>query len=82
MNDKFLHLTALEMETMKVLIIDGKTYGLFVMHILNKGRETYKLPEIGYGTFYPVLKKLEREKLIKSVPQTENKKRKDYEKTK
>ena len=54
MEDKFLHLTALEMETMRVLVIHGKTYGLSIMHILNKGRKTYQLPEVGYGTFYPV----------------------------
>ena len=76
--NKYLHLTSLEMETMRVLIIHGKTYGLSIMHFLNKGREKHKIPEVGYGSFYPVLKKLEREKLIESVPQETNKKRKDY----
>ena len=76
--NKYLHLSSLEMDTMGILMIHGKTYGLSIMRLLNQGREKHNISEVGYGSFYPVLKKLEREKLIKSVPQETNKKRKDY----
>ncbi|MGK7934047.1 MAG: PadR family transcriptional regulator [Microcystaceae cyanobacterium] len=77
----FIRLSSLEMEIMTLVIANGKTYGLKVMDLLNKGRKENYLPEIPYGSFYPALKKLQREGLLKISQPELDKRKKHYEVT-
>ncbi|WP_041237843.1 PadR family transcriptional regulator [Gloeothece citriformis] len=79
--DKYQHLSTNEMEIMQILIIFGRTFGLDIMDKVNEGRREFNLPEIGYGSFYGALKKLEREKFIKSSTPDTDKRRKYYQVT-
>lgn len=64
---------------MAILVRNGKTYGLKVMDLLNEGRKQNNLPEIPYGSFYPALKKLQREGLLKISAPESDKRKKHYQ---
>lgn len=59
-------LSALEMDVLTLLSGGEDLYGLELMQRLNQGRREYELPEVGFGSFYPTLKRLEKNGLVKS----------------
>ena len=57
-------LKQIEMDVLEILVVRGEVYGLEVLNLLNEGRNLFGMREIGFGTFYPVLKRLSKEGLI------------------
>lgn len=80
-NAKFIRLTPNELDILKVLIAEAsEVYGLAIFKRVNKVRKAnnFNFDSIGYGSFYASLKKLEREKLIKSSTPEKDQRKKHY----
>ncbi len=63
-DDGVFMLAALD-EDILTSLLDRELYGLELLNVLNKARRKQGMRELGVGSIYPALKRMEEQKLIK-----------------
>lgn len=64
-NEGVIVISALEEDLLTVILNQGKIYGLEIRDVLNQARQKQGMRDLGVGSLYPTLKRMEEQKLIK-----------------